>query len=265
MKDRALALALAAPDKQRKNILREYLQAHILYSIQQAGAFSHIAFQGGTALRFLYSVRRFSEDLDFALENKDGFDFQKMKEKILKDLQNSGFQAATIEKKEKIVKVLSVRVAEILFESDVSRRSNENLNVHVDIDTHPPLGANFVTSVVSRHFALSLRHHDLASSMAGKLHAVFSRPFVKGRDLYDLLWYVTKPEKTEPNLLFLNNALQQTGWKGSPMTSENWKQEVLRHISKFDWVNIIQDVTSFLESPQDASLLSLETFQSVLR
>src|SRR3989338_2944831 len=129
MKDRAIALALAAPDKQRKNILREYLQAHILYSIQQAGAFSHIAFQGGTALRFLYSIRRFSEDLDFALEHKEDFDFQKIKEKILKDLHNSGFQAVLVEKKEKIVKVLSVRVSELLFESEVSDRKNENLNV----------------------------------------------------------------------------------------------------------------------------------------
>ena len=265
MKDRALALALSAPLKQRKNILREYLQAHILYSIQQAGAFSHIAFQGGTALRFLYSTRRFSEDLDCALENKEGFDFEKMKNKILKDLQNSGFSAVVIEKKEKIVKVLSVRVSELLFESEVSDRKNENLNVSVDIDRRPPLGAHFTTTLVTRHFALSLRHHDLASLMAGKLSAVFTRPYVKGRDLYDLLWYVTKPEKTIPNISFLNNALEQTRWKGNIMTSENWKQEVLKHISKFDWEGIRQDVLSFLESPQDATLLSLETFQSVLR
>ena len=265
MKDRAVALALAVAKPQRKHVLREYLQAHILYSMQQSRAFSHIAFQGGTALRFLYSLKRFSEDLDFALENKEGFYFQKMKEKILKDLQNSGFQAAAIGKKEKIVKVLSVRVSGVLFEAGLSHRDNENLNIHVDIDTNPPVGANFATTIVDRHFVLSLRHHDLPSLMAGKLHAVFTRPYVKGRDLYDLLWYLAKPEKIEPNLLFLNNALKQTQWQGNIITSENWKQEVLKHISKFDWNNIIHDVRQFLELPPDADLLSLETFQSLLR
>ena len=265
MKDRAITIALSVPETRRKNVLREYLQAHILYSIQQSGVFSHIAFQGGTALRFLYSLKRFSEDLDFALENREGFDFHKMKGKILKDLQNSGFQAAAIEKKEKIVKVLSVRVPGVLFETGLSHQDNENLNIHVDIDTNPPLGANFATTIVDRHFVLSLRHHDLASSMAGKLHAVFSRPYVKGRDLYDLIWYLAKSEKTEPNLLFLNNALKQTKWQGNTMTPENWKQEVLRHISKFNWKNIIHDVLPFLELPQEAHILSLETFQSLLR
>src|SRR3989338_5407518 len=265
MKDRALALALSAPLKQRKNILREYLQAHILYSIQQAGAFSHIAFQGGTALRFLYSTRRFSEDLDCALENKEGFDFEKMKNKILKDLQNSGFSAVVIEKKEKIVKVLSVRISELLFESGVSERKNENLNVSVDIDRRPPRGAHFTTTVVTRHFTLSLRHYDMASLMARKLHAVFTRPFVKGRDLYDLLWYLSKPEKTIPNIPFLNNAIEQTGWKGAHITLENWKKEVLAHISKFNWGHIPQDVAHFLENAEEARLLSLETFKSLLR
>jgi hypothetical protein len=47
------------------NRVREYLQARILASLQRSGAMVPLAFQGGTALRFLYSIRRYSEDLDF--------------------------------------------------------------------------------------------------------------------------------------------------------------------------------------------------------
>jgi predicted nucleotidyltransferase component of viral defense system len=60
-----------------RNRVREYLQARILSSLQRSGAMVPLAFQGGTALRFLYSIRRYSEDLDFALERPDrGYDFQ---------------------------------------------------------------------------------------------------------------------------------------------------------------------------------------------
>src|SRR3989338_3174464 len=264
MKDRALALALSFPQKQRKNVLREYMQANILYSIQQSGAFQYIAFQGGTALRFLYSIKRFSEDLDFAIEKKEGFDFRKMKEKILKDLQYGGFQVTIHEKKPKTVKVLSVRVSEVLFKAQVSRRENENLDIHVDIDTNPPSGAHFMTTLINHHFVLSLRNDDLAFSVAGKLHAVIMRPYVKGRDLYDLLWYLTNVQKVAPNILFLNNALKQTGWKGAGMTEENWKKELFAHISKFNWEEIVRDVSSFLEVPSEAKFLELKTFEGLL-
>ena len=52
----------------QRNLVREYLQARILESLQRSGAMIPLAFQGGTALRFLFSIARFSEDLDFALE-----------------------------------------------------------------------------------------------------------------------------------------------------------------------------------------------------
>ena len=46
---------------------REYLQARVLEILQENDAFVNWAFVGGTALRFLYSMPRFSEDLDFSL------------------------------------------------------------------------------------------------------------------------------------------------------------------------------------------------------
>jgi predicted nucleotidyltransferase component of viral defense system len=53
---------------QGRNAAREYLQARILEALQRAGAMIPLAFHGGTALRFLFASARYSEDLDFSLE-----------------------------------------------------------------------------------------------------------------------------------------------------------------------------------------------------
>ena len=79
----------------------------------------------------------------------------------------------------------------------------------------PPLD----TTLVRRHVLLNLHHHDRASLLAGKLHAVLQRPFLKGRDLYDLIWYLSDKDWPDPNLVLLNNALNQTGWTGSDSQS----------------------------------------------
>lgn len=81
-------------------------------------------------------------------------------------------------------------------------------------------------SVVRRHVTLQLRHHDRASLLAGKLHAFLQRAYVKGRDPYDLLCYLSDPNWPAPNLILLNNALQQTGWKGHILKEANWRAEV---------------------------------------
>ena len=68
------------------------------------------------------------------------------------------------------------------------------------------------TTIVRRYQTLHLQHHDRATLLAGKLHAILQRPYPKGRDVNDLLWYLSDPAWPEPNLVMLNNALQQTGW-----------------------------------------------------
>ena len=62
--------------------------------------------------------------------------------------------------------------------------------------------------MLNKEFLIGINHFDLPSLFAGKLHAVLCRKYTKGRDFYDLLWYLGK--KIEPNYLLLNNALEQT-------------------------------------------------------
>ena len=65
---------------------------------------------------------------------------------------------------------------------------------------------------------LRLFHHDRASLLAGKLHAILKRPYTKGRDLYDLIWYLSDPDWPLPNLTLLNSALRQTDRDSEELT-----------------------------------------------
>ncbi|MEA3432917.1 MAG: nucleotidyl transferase AbiEii/AbiGii toxin family protein [candidate division WOR-3 bacterium] len=72
------------PREDNENRLREYIQKYLLFILYRKKFYYELIFTGGTALRFLYKLRRFSEDLDFSLSKKArNYDFLKMLE-ILK-------------------------------------------------------------------------------------------------------------------------------------------------------------------------------------
>jgi hypothetical protein len=136
--------------------------------------------------------------------------------------------------------------------------------VKIEVDTNPPAGAGLATTVVRRHVVLQLQHHDRASLLAGKLHALLQRPYVKGRDLYDLLWYLSDPQWPAPNLTLLNNALTQTGWTGGSLTERNWRKAVRDRLRGVAWDRAVADVRPFLDPSADPRLLTPENLQRVL-
>ena len=115
-----------------------------------------------------------------------------------------------------------------------------------------------------RHIILRLQHHDRASLLAGKLHAVLQRPYLKGRDLYDLLWYLSAPDWPPPNLVLLNNALRQTGWTGGTSDEAAWRLAVAVCLREANWAQAVADVRPFLEPGVDISLLAPESLMRVL-
>ena len=265
MKDRALQLAAAAPQGQRRNILREYVQAHILYSLQSVRAFEQIAFVGGTALRFLYGLHRYSEDLDFSLERGDGYNFDHLLDRVESDLVKAGFDVTVHPHKGEPIHSAFIRLPGLLYDAGLSPHRTEKLSVKIEIDTNPPEGATTLTTLINRYFLLALLHYDLPSLMAGKLHALLSRPYTKGRDIYDLLWYLTRPDHIEPNIPLLRNALSQTGWNGPQVTAENWREIIANKIGGLDFTRIADDVSPFLERPEDRALLTRDIVLSALQ
>ena len=248
-----------------RNRIREYLQARILGSLQRSGAMIPLAFQGGTALRFLYSIRRYSEDLDFALERPErGYDFLSYLKDIHSDLQQEGYEVEVKATDARTVHSAFIGFTGLLFEIGASPHRNEKLSVKLEVDTRPPAGAVLETTIIRRHLTLQLQHHDRASLLAGKLHAILQRTYPKGRDIYDLIWYLSDPTWPSPNLLLLNNALRQTGWKDSPLTLETWWPTVAERVQLFDWERIVADVRPFLELPDEFSLLTRENVVRLL-
>ncbi len=217
MKEYLAELVRATPTPvQARNTMREYLQARMLAALQRAGAMIPLAFHGGTALRFLYASARYSEDLDFALERAgEQYDFRGYLRAIQADFAVEGYDLSVKVSDQKTVHSAFVRFSGLLYEFGLSPHRDEKLAVKLEVDTNPPAGAGLTTTVVRRHVLLQLQHHDRASLLAGKLHAILQRPYVKGRDVYDLLWYLSDPTWPPPNLVMLNNALQQTGWQNT--------------------------------------------------
>ena len=248
-----------------RNLSREYLQALILQSLQRTGAMTAIAFHGGTALRFLYSLPRYSEDLDFALErNSELYDFRSYLQTIRKDLEAEGYKITLKVNDQKTVHSAFIRFSGLPYELKLTPHQDETLAVKLEVDTNPPVGAVLNTSLVRHHVLLNLQHHDRASLLAGKLHAILQRPYLKGRDLYDLIWYLSDKDWPDPNLTLLNNALSQTNWDGPNLVLKNWREVVHSKIEKVSFEQALEDVRPFLGSSEDIGLLTKNNLLSLL-
>ena len=225
-----------------------------------------LAFQGGTALRFLFGLPRFSEDLDFALERaeRSAFELPGMGERVAARLSREGYEVSLKLRAEKPVESLMLGFPGLLHEAGLSPHALERLRVRIEVDTRPPAGAGLVTTVVRRHVLLNLQHHDRPSLLAGKIHAVLQRGWTKGRDLFDLFWYLSDPSWPGPNLTFLNNALTQKGWKQPPLEASTWRSAIRDRVAAADWKAAEEDVAPFLEPGPAVGLFGRENLLKVL-
>ncbi|MDI6755714.1 MAG: nucleotidyl transferase AbiEii/AbiGii toxin family protein [Thermodesulfobacteriota bacterium] len=266
MKDYLIQIVSQQPnDFMKRSIAREYLQARILEALQDRGAFLKWAFVGGTALRFLYGMPRYSEYLDFSLvvaEREHAF--AALLNKVSSAFAAEGYSHDLMIRDKGAVKSAFIKFRGILAELALSSREHQMLSVRVEVDTNPADGATTTTTVIRRFVALNLLHYDRPSLLAGKLHAVLSRAYTKGRDLFDLVWYLTDRTWPEPNFTFLNNALAQTGWPGPELTAANWRRIVRKRMEEIHWNRAVKDISPFLERPQDVNLLTLENVRNLL-
>ncbi len=267
MRDHILALAAAQPDSRvRLNLVREYLQAHILRSLHDAGAFATLAFQGGTALRFLHGLRRFSEDLDFSLERPGhGRGLEHLAKAVKRDFELAGYGVEAVLRTARAVHSAEVKFPGLLREAGLAFERGAKLMIRIEVDTRPPAGAVVETRLITKYFPISFRVHDLSSCMAGKIHALLSRRYTKGRDLFDLAWYLTRPDRPSPNIDLLRNALAQSGWTGRKVEPGTWRKILLDRVTALDWPAVVRDVDPFLEDPRDRQLLDRAMLLSEFR
>lgn len=247
-------------------IMREYLQARILEGLQQAGAFFCLAFHGGTALRFLYNIPRYSEDLDFALDFQPAqYDFTKYLTVIQKRFAAENYTVTIRAKKEQpVVNKAFIRFPGLFYELGLSPHKSQVFAVKLEVDTRPPAGAFSETTLLRRHVDLHLHHHDRATLFAGKLGAVLQRMYLKGRDIYDLWWYLSQPDWPDPNLAYLNHSLKQGGWAGDWLTAANWRGIVRSKIQTLEWPLVLEDVSPFIITPESQNDFNKERLLGLL-
>lgn len=252
--------------KARENAAREYLQVYVLRLLHERGAMANFAFVGGTALRLLYRLPRFSEDLDFSALPERGareIPVEELFRGITSDLQAAGYRMTVKGKQPKTVAQAWLRFDGLPAACGWTTDPRLGLSLRVEIDLRPPAGARAETTLIQRFFPLALRHHDPPSLFAGKLHAILARPWAKGRDWFDLVWYLTERRGLEPNEKFLANALAQTGH--DEIDPGRWRSAVLARLRSLDWKAVLADLRPFVERPSDLDPLSRESVEKLLR
>lgn len=266
MKDYVLELASKQISFNSKlNIMREYLQIYILRIMHDEGVFRTTAFLGGTALRLLYNLPRFSEDLDFSITNGMKYDFINLIKRIKEELTLAGYSISMSYNDKKAVKHVFIKFGGLMYEAGLTPIRDQKFSIKIKIDTNPPEGAVLETHIVNKYFPISFSYYNLPSLFAGKLHALLCRRYTKGRDFYDLSWYLSRWRELLPNIILLQNALLQTGWKGEIPSQENWRDFLYKVVVAIDWNKVKKDVENFLESPSDMNIFTKENVLKLIK
>ena len=265
-------------DYDRVNALKEILQEITLCGLSRAGFFRKAAFYGGTALRMFYGLDRFSEDLDFSLMGKDeAFDLSRWFAAIENEAAAYGLNLSVeMKKKAKDTAIKSAflkgktREHLLLFYDDKGINGgisgNEAIKIKFEIDTRPPARASFEKKYRLLPSPYEVNMYDEPSLFAGKLHAVICRNWknrVKGRDLYDYVFYMSKGAHV--NLPHLRARLIDSGFitENDACELEDVKKMLMNKFNTIDYKQAIEDVIPFIKDSSKIDLWSADFFKQI--
>ena len=258
--------------------LREILQEIALLGLWRSKFFDKAAFYGGTALRILYGLDRFSEDMDFSLLSPmDDFDLSAYTTALQKELAAFGFdvridrrgksaesaiQSAFL-KANTLNQLLVIETSEELLKT-VHR--GQILKIKLEIDTDPPPEFETHTRYLLQPIPFAVRTYKLPDLFAGKMHAILCRKWktrVKGRDWYDLVWYAANHPRL--HLSHLEQRMRQSGhWKSQEQLSpEMFKQLFHRAVDKLVVEQARKEVEAFIRDRRSLAVWSRELFHDI--
>lgn len=262
-----------------REALKEVIQEISLLGLYRAGFFNHAAFYGGTALRIFYGLDRFSEDLDFSLEKATpGFDLATYLPYLDDELGAYGF-VVEVSKKEKLQSTriesafikagTRIHLLKIGFKEGLlpPTTPHEKIKVKLEIDIDPPVGAEFEVKYHIRPIPYYLQLLKPSYLFAGKVHALLCRNWnsgrIKGRDLYDYLWFVAR--ETPLNLGYLKQLMIKSGHLAESARLDHRKAlELLQAKFKaIDYNQARRETIPFIEEPQKLDLWSENFFSAV--
>ena len=262
---------------EKRNVIKEVMQEIVLCGLSKAGFFNVAAFYGGTALRIFYGLDRFSEDLDFSLLIKDKeFDLSKYLP-VLKEVVSSYGLDVDIELKNKtkdsyvqsaFLKGDTIEHFLLFYPNDLVEgiNKNEKVKIKFEIDTMPPGLATYETKYRLLPTPYGVKLYDESSLFSGKIHAVICRSWksrVKGRDLYDYIFYLSR--KSKYNLPHLREKLIDSGFidKKTKLDNDDIKRILIDRFNEIDFEAAKNDVVPFIKDTNVLDIWSKEFFVDI--
>lgn len=278
--ERMMALYKCRTTEDYVRALREILQEIALLGLWRSKFFEKAAFYGGTALRLLYGLDRFSEDLDFSLLlPSKRFDIYRYGQALEMEMESFGFEVSFDRKRTKaanavqsaFLKVDTVRQLLVIEAGENLVRQlpeGRTLKVKLEIDTDPPQGFETEVKYLLHPVPFWVRSYTLPDLFAGKMHAVLCRRWksrVKGRDWYDLVWFVSNHPQLR--LSHLQKRMAQTGdWdEGKPLTGKDLFAITDRVIDAVDLESARREVEPFVRDAGSLQIWSKDFFHSIIR
>lgn len=264
-------------DYDRKNAMKEIMQEIVLCGLSRGGFFKKASFYGGTALRMFYGLDRFSEDLDFSLMTKNpSFSLENYFAALQKEVNSFGLNV-TIAEKEKTIRTDiqsafvkgNTREHLLLFYTpEIAGRvpANETIKIKFEIDIKPPPFATYERKYRLLPAPYEVNMYDEPSLFAGKIHAVICRGWksrVKGRDLYDYVFYLGRGTKV--NLAHLRARLVDSGYIDRELVCglQDVKDMLFQKFTSIDYEQAKQDVLPFIKNQSSLALWSADFFKQI--
>lgn len=260
---------------QKERALAEILQSIALLGLSRSDFFEKAAFYGGTALRLLHGLDRFSEDLDFSLLVPDpGFRLQDYFNFITTELKSFGLQSEISQKAKNkanttesaflkattVTHILAI-TSDSTAVADIHPAAITKVKFEVDID--PPPGAVTTIGYIEDPVPFSIRSYNLPSLFAGKMHAILARAWgnrIKGRDWYDFAFYIRNNVPLQVS--HLEARLRQTGHylDEAALSPDRLMDMLNERIASINFEAAKKDVERFVERPQDLSVWCADYF-----
>jgi len=260
------------------NALREILQELALLGLWRSKFFEHAAFYGGTALRVLYGLDRYSEDIDFSLlKPAPDFSLGAYGDALQREINGFGFHVTFEDRgrglqtavESAFLKANTYRQLLVIQTDQALLRGlhpEKWLKVKLEVDTDPPGGFQTESRYLLRPIPFPVRAYSLPDLFAGKLHAVLFRRWqsrTKGRDWYDLTWYVGRHPRLR--LRHLELRMRQSGdyEEDAPLSPAALTERIRAAVDELDVDQARNEVAPFLRDPSVLDAWSRDFFMQI--
>ena len=263
--------------QETEQALREIMQEITLAGLYRSNFFKEAAFYGGTALRIFHGLNRFSEDLDFSLlEKNSAFELAPYLEGVKNEFSALGMHVTFIQKSKAATSAIDSAFlksetlwGELLVETNLPQFSlsqKPSIKIKLEVDTQPPLLFETENKLLIKPFSFYVNCFTLSYLFAGKMHALLFRKWkerVKGRDWYDLDWYIKKG--VHVNLEHLTERARESGdWREPSLTKAQLHHLLIERIRSLDMNRVKEDVIRFIPNPQELDIWSPNYFEQLI-